>query len=155
MMMMAIIDNDASFVQVRERTESRLWALTSDPSPSTLPGWKYPADGQRSHPSALVRAFRRPRQRPTHGAGVIMSQDSTSKCDWRLDHPPTRVEIKKATLQLKEGKSDSSNYRGITLLSTAGKFLARALLNRLIPTITQENTPENSVSLCPTEKPQP
>ena len=35
------------------------------------------------------------------------------------------------------------NYRGITLLSIAGKILARILLNRLIPTIPQENTPES------------
>ena len=35
-------------------------------------------------------------------------------------------------------KSDCSNYRGITLLSTTGKFLARVLLNKLIPRIAQE-----------------
>ena len=40
-------------------------------------------------------------------------------------------------------KSDSSNCRGITLLSIAGKILAGVLLNRLIPTIGQENTPES------------
>ena len=40
-------------------------------------------------------------------------------------------------------KTNCSNYRSITLLSIAGKILARVLLNRLIPTIAQENTPES------------
>ena len=115
-----------------------------------------------------------------------------------LDDPPTREKIRKATMQLKLGKSpgidgipaevyqhrgeavldklqdlftncwengtlpqdfrdavivslyknkgeksECSNYRGITLLSIAGKILARVLLNRHIPTIAQENTSES------------
>ena len=40
-------------------------------------------------------------------------------------------------------KSGWSYYRGITLLSIAGKILARVLLNRLIPTIAQGNKLES------------
>ena len=39
----------------------------------------------------------------------------------------------------KGDKLDFSNYQGITLVSIAGTTLARVLLNRLIPTIAQEN----------------
>ena len=40
-------------------------------------------------------------------------------------------------------KSDCSNHRGISLLYIAGKILARVLLNRHIPMIAKENTPES------------
>ena len=40
-------------------------------------------------------------------------------------------------------KISCSNYRGITLLSTAGKILTRVLLNRFISTIVQKITTES------------
>ena len=49
-------------------------------------------------------------------------------------------------------KSDCSTYRGIILLFIAGKILARVLLNRLIPTIAQENTPESQRGFRPNRR---
>ena len=43
-------------------------------------------------------------------------------------------------------KSDCSNYRGITVLSIAGKVLARVLLKRLVPTIAEDILPESQCS---------
>ena len=40
-------------------------------------------------------------------------------------------------------KSDCSNYRGVKLLSSAGKILARVLLDTLIPAIAEEVLPES------------
>ena len=63
---------------------------------------------------------------------------------WEEDDMPQ--EFRDATIvhlfKTKCSKSDCGNYRGISLLSIAGKLLARIILNRLITTITEENLPE-------------
>lgn len=47
------------------------------------------------------------------------------------------------TLYKNKGEiSDCGNYLGITLLSIAGKVLARLLLNMLVPSIAEEHLPE-------------
>ncbi|RXN24108.1 RNA-directed DNA polymerase from mobile element jockey-like protein [Labeo rohita] len=48
-------------------------------------------------------------------------------------------------------KSDCSNYRGITLLSIAGKILARLLLNRLVPAIAEDHLPESQCGFRATD----
>ena len=81
-----------------------------------------------------------------HGGDALLSRlhDLFTKC-WELGVLPQ--DLKDATIvslyKNKGAKSDCSNYRGITLLSIAGKILARVLLNRLIPAIAEEVMPES------------
>jgi len=49
----------------------------------------------------------------------------------------------------KGSKSDCGNYRGISLLSTAGKILARIILNRLITSVSEANLPEAQCGFRP------
>ena len=65
-------------------------------------------------------------------------------CCWQQSKLPRDLrDAVIVTLYKNKGeKSDCSNYRGITLLSIAGKILARVLLNRLIPTIAEDHLPE-------------
>ena len=49
----------------------------------------------------------------------------------------------------KGSKSDCGNYRGISLLSIAGKILARILLNRLIENVSEDNLPEAQCGFRP------
>ena len=78
-----------------------------------------------------------------HGGEVVVSrlQDLFTSC-WEQDILPQ--DLKDAVIislyKNKGEKSDCSNYRGITLLSIV---LARILLNRLIPSIIEDFTPES------------
>ena len=81
-------------------TEGLLWILASDPSPSTLFRWKYPAYRQGSNPPALVFFSDRRTVQESSLAKIPMVDVKLE-----LDNPPTREEIKKTTMQLKVGKS--------------------------------------------------
>lgn len=63
---------------------------------------------------------------------------------WDTEAMP--AELRDATIvtlyKNKGSKSDCGNYRGISLLSIAGKILARILLNRLIANISENCLPE-------------
>ena len=48
----------------------------------------------------------------------------------------------------KGSKADCGNYRGISLLSTAGKIFARIILNRLIA-VSEANLPEAQCGFRP------
>ena len=48
-----------------------------------------------------------------------------------------------ALFKNKGSRADCGNHRGISLLSTAGKILARIMLNRLIPSVAEKNLSES------------
>ena len=81
-----------------------------------------------------------------HGGEAVLDklQDLFTNC-WEKGTLPQdlRDAVIVSLYKNKGEKADRSNYRGITLLSIEGEILARVLLNRLIPTTTQENTPES------------
>ena len=84
--------------------EGSLWTVTSDPSLSTLVGRKYPADRQvvLQHWSDHFEGFFSD-QRTVQESSLVKIPQVDVKLE--LDGPPTREEIKKATMQLKVGKS--------------------------------------------------
>ena len=68
--------------------------------------------------------------------------DLSTNC-WEKGTQDLRDAVTVSLYKNKGEKSDCSNYRGITLLSIAGKILACALLNRLIPMLAQEDMPDS------------
>ena len=59
---------------------------------------------------------------------------------WEEEDVPK--EFRNATFVPLFKNTDCGTYRGISLLSVAGKILARVILNRLITNISEENPPE-------------
>ena len=80
------------------------------------------------------------------GGNVILEKlsDLFRSC-WEQETIPQdpRDAIMVSLYKNKGSKSDCSNYRCVTLLSIAGKILARVILDRLLPTIAEENLPES------------
>ena len=66
-----------------------------------------------------------------------------SKCAGRKARWPSKCHDCWSLYKHKGGKSECSNYRSITLFSTAGKIVSRVLLSRLIPAITENILPES------------
>ena len=64
--------------------------------------------------------------------------------------PPDLRDATIVTLYKNKGsRADCGNYRGISLLSIAGKILARIMLNRLIIAIAKDNLPESQCEFRP------
>ncbi|MCP4483059.1 MAG: hypothetical protein GY823_00630 [Flavobacteriaceae bacterium] len=51
----------------------------------------------------------------------------------------------------KDSKTECGDYRDVSLLSIAGKFFARVILNRLISKISEENPPETHCGFRPNQ----
>ena len=81
-----------------------------------------------------------------HGGKAVLDkfQNLFNNCREKGTLPQNLRDAVSLSLYINKGeKSDCSNYRGVTLLSIAGKLVASVLLNRLIPAIAQENTPKS------------
>lgn len=81
-----------------------------------------------------------------YGGGALHSKlHELFVCCWEQGKLPQDLrDAVIITLYKNKGeKSDCSNYRGITLLSIAGKILARVLLNRLVPAVAEHHIPES------------
>ncbi|XP_038077400.1 uncharacterized protein LOC119745248 [Patiria miniata] len=95
--------------------------------------------------------------------GTLLKEKSAINKRWRehfstlLNRPSTEEdmpqEFRDATIvslfKNKGSKSDCGNFRGISLLSIAGKVLARIILNRLVTAISEENLPEAQCGFRP------
>lgn len=68
---------------------------------------------------------------------------------WEEEKIPAQLKDALVVSIFKKGdKADCGNYRGISLLSTTGKALARVLANRLTP-LSESSLPESQSGFCP------
>ncbi|KAI7802925.1 putative RNA-directed DNA polymerase from mobile element jockey-like [Triplophysa rosa] len=68
---------------------------------------------------------------------------------WEQEKIPAQLKDVLVVSIFKKGdKADCGNYRGISLLSTTGKALARVLANRLTP-LSESILPESQSGFCP------
>ena len=85
------------------------------------------------------------------GPVALETFHSIITCMWEEEAIPQ--EFRDATIvslyKNKGSKSDCGNYRGISLLSIAGKILARIILNRLITSVSEANLPEAQCGFRP------
>ena len=110
-----------------------------------------PRRGHQSHKPAEVWARLRASMASQpeiwkHGGAALHSKlYDLFLCCWEQGKLPQDLrDAVIITLYKNKGeKSDCSNYRGITLLSIAGKILARVLLNRLVPAVAELHLPES------------
>ena len=82
-----------------------------------------------------------PRDLKARGEALHSKLHELFVCCWEQEKLPQdlRDAVIITLYKNKTEKSDSSNHRGITLLSITGKILARVLLNRLIPAVAYTN----------------
>uniref|UniRef100_A0A5F8GDL9 Reverse transcriptase domain-containing protein n=1 Tax=Monodelphis domestica TaxID=13616 RepID=A0A5F8GDL9_MONDO len=66
------------------------------------------------------------------------------------DMPPELRDASIVVLYKNKGsRAACDNYRGISLLSTAGKILARVILSRLLSSVSEQNLPESQCGFRP------
>uniref|UniRef100_A0A5F8H1G2 RNA-directed DNA polymerase n=1 Tax=Monodelphis domestica TaxID=13616 RepID=A0A5F8H1G2_MONDO len=66
------------------------------------------------------------------------------------DMPPELRDASIVALYKNKGsRAACDNYRGISLLSTAGKILARVILNRLLSSVSEQKLPESQCGFRP------
>ena len=72
-------------------------------------------------------------------------------CAWEEETMPQdfRDAIFVSLYKNKGSKSDCGNYRGISLLSVAGKILAQVILNRLLSVVSEASLPESQCGSRP------